>query len=72
MSAQEALSQCFHEYFAEWIEVYKQGAVRPVTYQKYLMTLRRLTELSPSLKVCDLDKRSYQILLNEYAESHER
>jgi len=72
MSAQEASSQCFHEYFAEWIEVYKQGAVRPVTYQKYLMTLRRLTELSPSLKVCELDKRRYQTLINGYAESHER
>jgi len=72
MSTQEASSQFFHEYFAEWIEVYKQGAVRPVTYQKYLMTLRRLTELSPSLKVCELDKRKYQTLLNKYAESHER
>jgi len=65
-------SQYFHEYFADWIVLYKQGAVRPVTYQKYLMTLRRLTELMPTLKLCELDKRSYQLLINNYALTHER
>ena len=64
--------QYFHEYFSKWIEVYKLGAVRPVTYQKYLMTLRRLRELAPTLKVCEIDKRSYQTLLNDYAKTHER
>ena len=64
--------QYFHEYFAEWIEVYKQGAVRPITYQKYQMTLRRLVEIAPTLKLSDLDKRNYQLLLNDYALTHER
>ena len=72
MFTTKATPQYFYEYFADWIEVYKQGAVRPITYQKYLMTLRRLTELAPNLKICDLDKRSYQSLLNEYAKTHER
>ena len=72
MQANNPDSQNFHEYFAIWIEVYKQGAVRPVTYQKYLMTLQRLTELAPTLKVCELDKRSYQTLLNDYARTHEK
>jgi len=72
MVTKKQKSQCFHEYFAEWIEIYKQGAVRPVTYQKYLMTLRRLAELAPNLKIFELDKRSYQTLLNDYAETHER
>lgn len=62
----------FHKYFAEWIEVYKQGAIRPVTYQKYLMTSQRLTELAPNLKIHELDKRSYQTLINEYARTHEK
>jgi len=62
----------FCEYFAEWIEIYKRGAVRPVTYQKYVVTLKRLTELAPTLKLCELNKRSYQLLLNEYAETHEK
>ena len=62
----------FHEYFAEWTEVYKKGAVRPVTYQKYQMTLRRLIELAPTLKLNELDRRGYQLLLNDYALTHER
>lgn len=72
MFTKENTSQYFHEYFSEWIELYKHGAVRPVTYQKYLMTLRRLTEFAPSLKVCELNKRSYQTLINDYAETHEK
>ena len=64
--------QYFHEYFAEWIELYKHGAVRPITYQKYQMTLRRIVELAPTLRLDELDKRSYQILLNSYALTHER
>lgn len=36
------------------------------------MTLRRLVELAPALKLGELDKRSYQLLLNNYALTHER
>ncbi len=64
--------QTFHRYFAEWIEVYKQGAIRPITYQKYLMTSQRLAELAPDLYIHELDKRSYQALINEYARTHEK
>ena len=62
----------FHEYFAEWAALYKQGAIRPITYQKYLVTFRRLVELAPNLRLMELDKRSYQMLINEYALTHER
>ena len=72
MTTERATSQYFHEYFSAWIEMYKHGAVRPITYQKYLMTLRRLSELAPSLKICELDKRRYQQLINDYARSHEK
>ena len=72
MQTKRGKMQYFHEYFAEWIEVYKQGAVRSITYQKYQMTLRRLVELAPTLKLSELDKRSYQLLLNDYALTHER
>ncbi|MDR2542858.1 MAG: site-specific integrase [Treponema sp.] len=64
--------QYFHEYFADWMKVYKLGAVRPITYQKYVMTLRWLVELAPTQKICELDKRSYQNLINEYAKTHEK
>lgn len=29
-----------HEYFKQWIFLYKKGAVRDVTMRKYLMTLK--------------------------------
>ena len=65
-------AQYFHEYFADWTVLYKQGAVRPVTYQKYLVTQRRLAELAPVLRVSELDKRSYQTLINDYSLTHEK
>lgn len=72
MTSPNRQTQYFHEFFSDWMEMYKLGAVRPITYQKYQMTLKRLTELSPSLTICELNKRRYQSLLNEYAETHEK
>ena len=68
----EETPQLFHAYFAEYMVLYKRGAVRAVTYQKYEMTLKRLVEIVPQLKICELDKRTYQALLNTYAETHEK
>lgn len=28
----------FYDYYAQWIEVYKRGAIREATMAKYLMT----------------------------------
>ncbi|MGF1944492.1 site-specific integrase [Enterococcus casseliflavus] len=66
-------SRCLlHVYFKEWMELYKVGAVRPVTLQKYRNTLVRLKELAPKLKLCNLDRKNYQKLLNDYALTHEK
>jgi len=62
----------FHEYFEEWVKLYKEGAVRPVTLQKYYINLQRIIELAPNLKVNELDRKSYQTLLNKYALTHEK
>ena len=64
--------QLFYEYFEEWIELYKVGAVRSVTLSKYNMSLQRVYELAPSLKVGEIDRRKYQQLLNDYALTHEK
>lgn len=64
--------QLFYEYFEEWIELYKVGAVRSVTLSKYNMSLQRVYELAPNLKVGDIDRRKYQQLLNDYALTHEK
>lgn len=64
--------QCLHAYFKNWMELYKQGSVRPVTYQKYVNTHFHLRVLAPNLTLENLTKQSYQQLLNLYAETHER
>lgn len=62
----------FHEYYAQWIDVYKKGAIRKITMDKYLQTHLWLKKLIPNLKICDLTRTTYQQLLNDYAEFHER
>ena len=42
----------FCEYYAKWIEVYKEGAIRKVTMDKYRMTLSWLVKLAPKLTLC--------------------
>lgn len=65
-------SQLFHEYFEEWVHLYKEGAVRSVTLRKYEVAQRYLEELVPNMKLNELDRKSYQKLLNEYALTHEK
>ena len=62
----------FCDYYVKWITVYKEGAIRKVTLDKYFMTHRWLEKLIPDLRICDLNRISYQQLLNDYALCHER
>ena len=62
----------FCDYYAKWIDVYKNGAVRKVTMNKYLMTYKWLIKLVPELKTEELDRIQNQQLLYEYAKFHER
>ena len=62
----------FCDYYEKWIKIYKEGAIRKVTLDKYKLTLRWLRKLIPDLKIKDLTRISYQELLNEYALEHER
>lgn len=68
----EKENQLFYEYYKNWINVYKDGAVRKVTMDKYKLALSWLKKLVPNLKVCDMDRIAYQKLLNDYAKEHER
>lgn len=61
----------FCDYYKQWISVYKDGAIRPVTMNKYLMAHQWLEKLIPTLIVSDIDRISYQKLLNDYASTHE-
>lgn len=62
----------FHDYYSKWIMLYKAGAIRKVTMDKYLLTNSWLTKIVPDLKLCDLTRITYQQLLNSYASTHER
>lgn len=62
----------FCDYYKQWITVYKEGAIRPVTMSKYNMAHQWLEKLIPELTIGELDRFSYQKLLNDYAISHER
>ena len=59
-------------YFSDWIDTYKRGAVRPVTFHKYETSLKRLTEIAAGMRLTTLDRRAYQGILNTYAQTHER
>lgn len=62
----------FCDYYKQWITMYKEGAIRKITMDKYLMTQKWIEKLIPDLKICDLNRLTYQKLLNDYALYHER
>lgn len=62
----------FYDYYEKWIQVYKEGAIRKVTLDKYKMTQAWLKKLAPALALCDLNRITYQQILNDYAVDHER
>lgn len=62
----------FYDYFAEWIKLFKEGAVRDVTLDKYLNNQKHVQRLIPNIKLQDFDRTVYQTLLNDYALTHER
>jgi len=62
----------FCDYYEKWVAVYKEGAIRKVTLDKYKMTISWLKRLVPELVLRDLNRIAYQQLLNDYARYHER
>ena len=72
MAKKEVSEELFSDYFERWIRVYKEGAIRKVTMNKYLLAHSWLKKLIPDLKMCDMDRTAYQRLLNDYAKFHER
>lgn len=68
----EEKSELFYIYYEKWIHIYKEGAIRDVTMRKYEITLLWLKRLVPELRLSQLNRISYQQLLNDYAGFHER
>lgn len=72
MSNEAKRTELFYDYYAQWVRVYKEGAIRKVTLDKYLMTQAWVKKLIPHTKLCDMTRITYQQLLNDYARGHER
>lgn len=64
--------ELFTKYYKDWVRVYKEGAVRPITLKKYQLTMGWLEKLAPELKIGELDRIEYQKIINAYAQNHER
>lgn len=71
MSSTKVEEMLFSDYYKKWITVYKEGAIRDITMEKYKMAYQWLVKLVPELKVSEMDRMEYQQLLNRYAEDHE-
>ena len=65
-------NKLFYDYYEQWIKVYKEGAIRKPTIQKYLLTLSWIKKLAPDLTLQEMNRITYQKLINDYAETHER
>ena len=37
-------NQLFVEYYKEWVSIYKEGAIRPITLSKYLLIYNRVVD----------------------------
>ena len=65
-------NELFYKYYDKWIKIYKDGAVRHSTMQKYLLTLSWIKKIVPTIKLKDINRVTYQEILNKYADKHER
>ena len=65
-------NELFYKYYERWIKVYKDGPIRKSTMQKYMLSLKWIKKLAPRLHIKDINRITYQELLNKYAEKHER
>ena len=65
-------TKLFYKYYRNWIDLYKKGAVRHATLIKYELAYKHVRRLCPDLHMNQIDRKSYQTLLNKFAETHER
>lgn len=72
MSKKMTDDMLFKDYFEQWVVLYKKGAIREVTMAKYRTTLAWINELAPSLKLREINRMTYQQILNDYAKTHEK
>ncbi|WP_446499857.1 site-specific integrase [Listeria booriae] len=62
----------FCDYYEEWVDTYKAGAIEDVTLKKYYMAARHIRNICPKLLMSDFSRRDYQKIMNEYGKTHEK
>ncbi|MDT2461844.1 site-specific integrase [Enterococcus avium] len=62
----------FCDYFDQWVETYKVGAIKQVTLNKYYMSGKQLRKICPKLLMSNFNRIEYQKIINEYAKTHEK
>lgn len=61
----------FSDYYHQWVDTYKRGAVRPVTLRKYEVAECRIREILGDTPLANINRTTYQMLMNRYADTHE-
>ena len=56
MSDKYSSEELFTDYFIKWVKLYKEGAVRPITLNKYGLALSWLKRIAPGLKLGEIDR----------------
>ena len=64
--------QLFAEYFWQWYELYKKKSLRKQTQLSYEQAYRNLKKHFKGVYLQDLDRRQYQLFLNEYGSNHSK
>lgn len=59
-----------YEYFENWFSLYKEGKIAKATELKYKDTLQSIEKFAPFQTVRELDRATYQSLINSYAKTH--
>ena len=72
MLSESKSTDLLKDYYHDWVIVYKEGAIRDVTLSKYHMCEKWIENLAPDLRLCDVTRKAYQNIINEYAKEHER
>lgn len=59
-------SLAFSDYYADWLNTYKQGKVARITYQEYQYTLHMIQELLAGVPLSKMTRMRYQKFINEF------
>ena len=70
--ARKRKERLFADYYDEWIDLYKEGAIADLGVRKYRIAAQYVREFCPKLCLSDLNRVEYQKLINWYALTHEK